>query len=45
MKIDIFTHILTKRYGEKILQLAPDTKDMDKRVRGAINMAEWPILL
>ena len=39
MKIDSFTHILPKRYGEKILQLAPETKDIDKRVRGASNVA------
>jgi predicted TIM-barrel fold metal-dependent hydrolase len=40
MKIDAFTHILTKRYGEKILQLAPESKDIDKRVRSAIGIMD-----
>ena len=35
MKIDIFTHILPKRYNEKMLELDPQGKDIDKRVRAA----------
>jgi predicted TIM-barrel fold metal-dependent hydrolase len=33
MKIDIFAHIFPKRYFDKMLEIAPDGKDMQKRVR------------
>jgi predicted TIM-barrel fold metal-dependent hydrolase len=33
MKIDIFDHIFPKAYFDKMLRIAPDGKDMQKRVR------------
>jgi uncharacterized protein len=33
MKIDIFNHIFPKRYFDKVLEIAPNAKDMNKRVR------------
>jgi predicted TIM-barrel fold metal-dependent hydrolase len=33
MKIDIFNHIFPKTYFDKMLRIAPDGKDMQKRVR------------
>jgi predicted TIM-barrel fold metal-dependent hydrolase len=33
MKLDIFNHIFPKRYYERMLQVAPNGKDMHKRVR------------
>jgi predicted TIM-barrel fold metal-dependent hydrolase len=33
MKIDIFNHIFPKTFYEKMLQVAPNAKDMNKRVR------------
>jgi predicted TIM-barrel fold metal-dependent hydrolase len=40
MKIDIFTHILPKRYNEKMLEIDPQGKDIDKRVRAAIGIID-----
>jgi len=34
MKIDIFNHIFPKVYFDKMMQVAPNYKDMGKRVRG-----------
>ena len=34
MKIDIFNHIFPKAFFDKMLELAPDQKDIGKRVRG-----------
>ena len=34
MKIDAFTHIFPRRYWERMLQVRPDGRDMNKRVRG-----------
>ena len=33
MKLDIFNHVFPKRYYERMLQVAPNGKDMHKRVR------------
>ena len=33
MKLDIFNHIFPKRYYERMLEVAPNGKDMHKRVR------------
>ena len=33
MKIDIFNHIFPKKYFDKVLEIAPNAKDMNKRVR------------
>lgn len=33
MKIDMFCHILPKRYLDQVQKIAPDAKDMNKRVR------------
>jgi aminocarboxymuconate-semialdehyde decarboxylase len=33
MKIDMFCHILPKKYLEKVQKIAPSAKDMNKRVR------------
>ena len=33
MKIDIFNHIFPKAYFDKMVKIAPDGKDMHKRVR------------
>ena len=33
MKIDIFNHIFPKRYFDKMIEIAPNGKDMSKRVR------------
>jgi hypothetical protein len=40
MKIDIFTHILPKRYQEKIMQIDPVVKDINKRVRDATGIMD-----
>jgi aminocarboxymuconate-semialdehyde decarboxylase len=34
MKIDIFNHIFPRGYYDKMLKIAPDYKDMGRRVRG-----------
>jgi predicted TIM-barrel fold metal-dependent hydrolase len=33
MKLDAFTHIFPKRYWERMLEVRPDARDMNKRVR------------
>jgi predicted TIM-barrel fold metal-dependent hydrolase len=33
MKIDIFNHVFPKKYFDKVLEIAPNAKDMNKRVR------------
>jgi hypothetical protein len=33
MKIDIFNHIFPKAFYEKMVKLAPNAKDINKRVR------------
>jgi aminocarboxymuconate-semialdehyde decarboxylase len=33
MKLDAFTHIFPKRYWERMLEVAPNGRDMNKRVR------------
>lgn len=33
MKIDMFCHILPKKYLDRVQKIAPDAKDMNKRVR------------
>ena len=33
MKLDIFNHIFPKRYYERMLEVAPNGRDMHKRVR------------
>ena len=33
MKIDAFAHIFPKRYFDKMIEVAPNEKDMSKRVR------------
>jgi aminocarboxymuconate-semialdehyde decarboxylase len=33
MKMDIFNHIFPKAYFDRMVRLAPDGKDMHKRVR------------
>jgi len=33
MKIDIFNHIFPKSYYDKMLAIAPNAKDINKRVR------------
>ncbi len=33
MKIDIFNHIFPRRYYEKMIEIAPNAKDINKRVR------------
>ncbi len=33
MKLDIFNHIFPKRYYDKMLEVVPDGRDMNKRVR------------
>ena len=43
MKIDIFSHILPKKYNEKMMRLDPKGGDINKRVRqavGIVNMDE-----
>jgi len=39
-KIDIFTHILPKRYQEEILKIDPVVKDINKRVRDATGIMD-----
>jgi len=34
MKLDIFNHIFSKTYFDKMMEVAPNYKDMGKRVRG-----------
>ena len=34
MKLDIFTHIFPRKFYDRMLKVAPDGKDMHKRVRG-----------
>ena len=41
MKIDIFNHIFPKTFYEKMIKLAPDAKDMNKRVRN-IRIIDFP---
>ena len=33
MKLDIFTHIFPQKYYDRMLKVAPNGKDMHKRVR------------
>jgi aminocarboxymuconate-semialdehyde decarboxylase len=40
MKIDIFAHIFPKSYFEKMVQVAPDGKDMHKRVRNVPSIVD-----
>jgi len=40
MKIDIFNHIFPKSYFDKMVQVAPDGKDMHKRVRNVPSIVD-----
>jgi predicted TIM-barrel fold metal-dependent hydrolase len=40
MKIDIFNHIFPKKYFEKMIELAPDEKDIHKRVRSVPSIVD-----
>ncbi len=40
MKIDIFAHIFPKTYFDKMLEIAPNAKDMNKRVRNVPSIVD-----
>src|SRR5439155_9903714 len=42
-KIDIFNHIHPAAFRKKLMQVAPDTKDMGKRVRGIPMLADLDV--
>ena len=42
-KIDIFNHVHPAAFRKKLMQVAPDTKDMGKRVRGIPMLADLDV--
>ena len=42
-KIDIFNHIYPAAYYERLMQVAPDYKDIGKRMRGIPMLADLDV--
>jgi aminocarboxymuconate-semialdehyde decarboxylase len=43
MKIDAFTHIFPKRYWDRMVEVAPNGRDMHKRVRAIPSIVDLDV--